>query len=72
MMRNIGFIWARLAVACLFLLSAAMPRVAASDKMAVIPKWDRFEQSFKSAVWYTNALQGATGIRRWHSARAVC
>ena len=26
MMRNIGFIWSRLAVACLFLLPAAVPR----------------------------------------------
>jgi hypothetical protein len=57
MMRNIGFIWMRLVVACLFLLPAAVPRAAASGKMAVIPKWDRFEQSFKSAVAYTNALQ---------------
>lgn len=56
-MRNIGFIWMRLAVACLFLLPAAMPRAAASGKMAVIAKWGRFEESFKSSVLYTNALQ---------------
>ena len=57
MMRNIGFIWMRLAVACLFLLPAAVPRVAASAKMAVIAKWGRFEQSFKSTVLYSNAVQ---------------
>ena len=57
MMRNIGFIWVRLAVACLFLLSAAVPRAAASGKMEVIAKWGRFEQSFKSSVLYPNALQ---------------
>ena len=57
MMRNIYFIWMRLAVACLFLLPAAVPRAAASAKMAVIAKWGRFEQSFKSTVLYPNALQ---------------
>ena len=57
MMRNIGFTWMRLAVACLFLLPAAVPRAAASDKRAVIAKWGRFEQSFKSSVSYPNALQ---------------
>ena len=56
-MRNIGFIWIRLAVACLFLLPAAMPRAAASSKTPVVAKWGRFEQSFRSSVVYSNALQ---------------
>ena len=57
MMRNIYFIGMRLVVACLFLLPAAVPRVAASDKMAVVSKWGRFEHALKSSVSYTNALQ---------------
>jgi len=57
MMRNIYFVWVRLAVACLFLLPAAVPRVGAAGKMAVVSKWGRFEQSFKSTVLYSNALQ---------------
>jgi hypothetical protein len=57
MMQNIDFTWIRPAVACLFLLSAAAPRAEASGKLAVIAKWGRFEQSFKSSVLYPNALQ---------------
>ena len=57
MMRNIYFIWLRLAMACLFVLPAAVPRVAVAAKMAVVAKWGRFEQSFRSSVLYSNALQ---------------
>ena len=57
MMRNIGFTWIRLTVACHFLLLAAVPRAAASGKPAVIAKWGRFEQSFKSTVPYSNPVQ---------------
>ena len=57
MMRNIEFIWMRVAFACLFLLSAAVPRAAASGKPVVIAKWGRFEQSFKSTVPYPNPVQ---------------
>ena len=31
-----------------------------TKKMKVVPKWGRFEQSFKSSVAYSNALQEAT------------
>ena len=58
MMRNIGFIWMRLVVVCLFLSPAAVPQAAAaSPKLAVIAKWGRFEQAFKSDVVYANPLQ---------------
>jgi hypothetical protein len=57
MMRNIVFIWSRLVVGCLFLLAAATPWAAASAKTAVVPKWSRFEQSFKSRFVYSNAVQ---------------
>ena len=57
MMRNIVFTWSRLAVACLLLLPAAVPRAVASAKTVVVAKWGRFEQSFKSRLVYSNPLQ---------------
>ena len=60
MMRNIVFIWWRLAAACLLVLPVAIPKVAAAPKMPVIPKWGRFEQSFRSSFLYPNALQDAS------------
>jgi Protein of unknown function (DUF4038)/Domain of unknown function (DUF5060)/Putative collagen-binding domain of a collagenase len=59
MMRNIFFTWSRLVVACLFLLPAAVREAAASAEMAMVTKWGRFEQSFKSPVLYSNAVQDA-------------
>jgi hypothetical protein len=51
-----------LAVAALFVLARPVEVSAASQskKMPAIPKWGRFEQSFKSAATYPNALQDAT------------
>ena len=57
MMRNIVFIWSRVAGVCLFLLLGGCPWATASAKTAVISKWGRFEQSFKSSLVYSNALQ---------------
>jgi hypothetical protein len=45
---------------CLLPLSAALCAASASESMPVIPKWGRFEQSFKSTVSYSNALQQAS------------
>ena len=57
MMRNIIFTCSRLAMLCLFLLPAAVPKAAASAKTAVIAKWGRFERAFKSSLVYSNAVQ---------------
>ena len=51
-------------LAVLFIVSLASPfaLVAAtkSPKMPIVPKWGRFELSFKSAALYSNALQEAS------------
>jgi hypothetical protein len=60
MMRNNVFTWSRLAVLCLLLLPAGVPKAAASGNEAIISKWGRFETSFQSSVVYTNALQDAS------------
>jgi len=60
MMRNIAFIWSRFAAMGLLLLPAGIPTAAASPKLPVISKWGRFEQSLRSAVLYSNALQDAS------------
>ena len=57
MMRNIVFTWSRLAALALLVLPAGVCSVAASAKPPVIAKWGRFEQSFKSTVLYSNAVQ---------------
>jgi hypothetical protein len=36
---------------------AVVPRAAVSAKTAVVAKWGRFEQAFKSSLVYSNALQ---------------
>ena len=33
---------------------------AGSGKLPVVPKWQRFEQAFRSSVVYTNPLQDVT------------
>jgi len=50
------------AVLCLSLLAlpAGLRAATESPRMPVVPKWGRFEQSFKSDVLYSNALQDAT------------
>ncbi len=50
---------AGLALACLLGLAPAITATA-RPKLAVVPKWDRFEGTFKSSIRYTNALQDAT------------
>ncbi len=60
MMRNFVFTGSRLAVPCLLLLPAECPTALAAAKMPVIAKWGRFEQSFKSSVLYSNAVQDAS------------
>ena len=60
MMRNFVFTSSRLAALCLLLLPAGVPTAAASPKVPVIAKWGRFEQSFKSSVAYSNAVQDAS------------
>ena len=60
MMRNIAFIGSRLAAISLLLLPAGIPTAAGSSKLPVIPKWGRFEQSLRSTVLYSNALQDAS------------
>ena len=60
MMRNLVVTSSRLAALCLLLLPAGIPTAAASAKMPVIAKWGRFEQSFKSSVAYSNAVQDAS------------
>src|SRR4029077_802571 len=45
---------------CVSALPAALFGATESPKMPVVPKWQRFEQVFKSTVVYSNALQDAT------------
>src|SRR4029077_11632084 len=70
-MRNFMLVWKQLrnggktivffaALACLSALPAALFGATESPKMPVVPKWQRFEQVFKSTVVYSNALQDAT------------
>ena len=59
MMRNINFFRARSIGAGFLLLATVVVAGAASPKLPVVPKWQRFEQSFKSVFLYTNALQEA-------------
>ncbi|MEY2466358.1 MAG: hypothetical protein QOD03_879 [Verrucomicrobiota bacterium] len=59
MNRNRRFIVSALSAA--FLLTAlTLPAATRSAKLPIAAKWGRFEQSFKSRVNYTNALQQAT------------
>jgi hypothetical protein len=44
----------------LLLLPTGLLAATQSPKMPVVPKWSRFEQAFKSAISYSNALQEAT------------
>jgi len=60
MMRKILFTWPGLAVQCLLLLSAGVLTATASPKLPVVAKWGRFEQTFKSTVLYSNAVQDAS------------
>jgi hypothetical protein len=60
MIRNVVFSWSRFAALGLLLLPAGVSTAAASPKTPVIAKWGRFEQAFKSAVVYSNALQDAS------------
>jgi hypothetical protein len=71
-MENRKFAWSnskrlcRLAVlACLSTLP--LSPLGASEKLPVIPKWSRFEQTFKSAITYSNALQDVTLTVRFTS-----
>ena len=57
MMRNIAFVWSRFAAMGLLLLPAGLLAAPASSKLPVVPKWQRFEQSFRSSFVYSNALQ---------------
>jgi hypothetical protein len=59
MKHNAIFAWSRLAVLGL-LLPAGVPAASASAKLPIIAKWGRFEQSFRSTVIYSNALQDAS------------
>lgn len=60
MMRNFAFTRSPLAALCLLMLPAGVPTVVAAAKMPVVAKWGRFEQSFKSSLAYSNAVQDAT------------
>ena len=60
MIRNVVFSWSRLAALALLLLPAGLPTTAAAAKTPVIAKWGRFEQTFRSSVVYSNALQDAS------------
>ena len=51
---------ARLGVLPLLLLAFGAHTAGAAPKVQVVPKWSRFEQSFKSSVAYSNALQDAS------------
>jgi hypothetical protein len=55
MMRDSVVRWTRLGVLPLVLLSVLV-FTASAAKMPVIPKWSRYEQSFKSSFVYSNAL----------------
>ena len=59
MIRNIACVWSRLAAMGLLLLPAGILAAPASSKLPVVPKWQRFEQSFRSSFVYSNALQDA-------------
>ena len=67
MMRNLLFTGPRLAGLCLLTLLAGVPTAPASTKTPVVAKWGRFEQSFKSSLAYTNALQQASLSMRFTS-----
>ncbi len=60
MMRNSVINGSRLALVILLLVPACALTVGASPKLQVVPKWQRFEQVFKSSVVYSNALQDAS------------
>ncbi len=60
MLRNVVLLGSRLAVLGLLLLPASLPTAAASARIQFVPKWDRFEQAFKSLVLYSNAVQDAS------------
>src|SRR5438034_11519148 len=47
--------------ACLFLsLTPSLPAATDSNTLPLVAKWGRFEQSFTSAIAYTNHLPAAT------------
>jgi hypothetical protein len=52
-------------LACLLALPAGL--LAATHKLPVVAKWDRFEHAFKSSTVYSNALQDATLTVRFTS-----
>jgi uncharacterized protein DUF4038/uncharacterized protein DUF5060/collagenase-like protein with putative collagen-binding domain len=56
--RRTGF-WPAL-LALLLAWPAAAPGATQSAKLPVVPKWTRFQQTFKSRVPYTNAFQQAS------------
>lgn len=60
MMRNIGLAGLRLTWVSLLLLAAGVPKAAVAGGTAIIAKWGRFEQPFRSSVLYTNPVQEAT------------
>ena len=59
MMRSLVLTGTRLGVVSLLALTAGSSSALAKAKVPVVPKWDRFEQSFKSGVYYTNPVQEA-------------
>jgi len=60
MTQNVFLTRSRRAAVYLFLVLAAIPWAAVSAKPAVVPKWGRFEHSFKSSLVYSNPVQEAS------------
>ena len=59
MKHHVVITWLRLAVLGLLLLPAGVLTAAAASLPPVVPKWERFEQAFRSTFIYSNALQDA-------------
>src|SRR5258705_936245 len=47
-------------VICFLLLPMTSPAVTQSSKLPLVAKWERFDQTFKSSVAYSNPVQQAT------------
>ena len=61
-------LWALIALGCWLALPPGLQAAASrSPKLPIVPKWDRFEQAFRSKVAYTNPLQQATLTVRFTS-----
>jgi len=52
--------WSPAALLYLLMLPLGLLAATESQPMPVVPKWGRFEQSFKSGIVYSNAVQDAT------------